>query len=335
MGSGFSMGRYKTRRVEKVIMKNRMLMTLARYLHPRGAVSFWHTRIGPVYYSFEALEDYYIDLSEKNHYKGPYDRDGIPLLDYFGSIGRQYNPCAVAQWGLGAWQQWQRGNGDAESSFRCAVEWLRSNLSVDDKGRGFWWYRFDFDAYGLRAPWASALAQAQGISLLLRAYKVDRDEHDLERARQACAAMLSPIEEGGLLREFEGYTVLEEVVADRPTAILDGIIFAIFGLQDFCFVVDDADARETLERCYRSLALLVPRYDLGYWSRADLYSLDPPMPASIFYHRLHVAQLKVLSKLRENPVFADYAQRWEAMLSSPLNRTRALGKKMAFKFLHY
>jgi hypothetical protein len=219
--------------------------------------------------------------------------------------------------------------------FRRAAEWLRRQLQVDDKGRGFWWYQFDFDAYGLRAPWASALAQAQGISVLMRSYGASGDMRDLECAQKACMAMLTSVKDGGLLFEFDGHTVLEEVVADRPTAILDGMIFAIFGLQDYCFVVDDANARKVLEQCYRSLADLLPRYDLGYWSRADLYSLDPPMPASLFYHRLHIAQLKVLADLRKESVFAEYAGRWERALASPFNRARAFGAKVMFKVFHY
>ena len=38
---------------------------------------------------------------EKADYVGPHDADGIPLLDYHGNIGLQYNPIAISQWGLG------------------------------------------------------------------------------------------------------------------------------------------------------------------------------------------------------------------------------------------
>lgn len=312
-------------------------MTLARYLHPHGAVSFWHTAVGPVRYDYATLDDYYIDLRAKTTYAGPYDPDGIPVLDYFGTIGKQYNPCAVAQWGLGAFQRWKRGNDAASREiFMHAANWLREHVKVDGSGRGFWWYRFDFDAYGLRAPWASALAQAQGISLLLRAYKAAEDESYLVCAKQACAAMLSPVSGGGLLLRNDRYTFLEEVVADRPTAILDGLIFAIFGLQDYCFVVeDDAEARAILEDCVTSIAELLPEYDLGYWSRADLYSKIPPMPASAFYHGLHVAQLAVLSDLTGNLVFSDFAVRWDQARYSVFNRARAFANKVLFKFAHY
>jgi hypothetical protein len=318
-------------------MNNWVVMTLLRYLHPHGAVSFWHTPLGPSVYDFPSLDDYYIDLRAKLGYRGPQDSAGIPMLNYFGPIGIQYNPCAVAQWGLGGYQAWRRdGSAQGEGAFRGAAQWLRDHLEVDTQGRGFWWYRFDFDAYGLRAPWASALAQAQGLALLLRAHRCDGDAGDLTLARQACAAMLSPVAAGGLLLERDGMTLLEEVVADRPTAILDGLIFAVFGLQDYCFAVpDDGPAAEVLGRCVATLKTLLPRYDLGCWSRADLYSEAPPMPASAFYHGLHVAQLTVLAQLTGEAVFADYAERWRDQMARPTNRLRAFASKLAFKFSHY
>ena len=44
-------------------------------------------------------------VAMKFHQKADYDSicdmDGIPMLDYKGAIGPQYNPIAIAQWGLG------------------------------------------------------------------------------------------------------------------------------------------------------------------------------------------------------------------------------------------
>jgi heparosan-N-sulfate-glucuronate 5-epimerase len=312
------------------------LDNISRYLHPRSAVRFWHTRIEPRFYDYPSLNDYYIDLRAKLDYAGPYDAAGIPVLDYFGAIGRQYNPCATAQWTLGAWQGWLLdGRLDAKSAFFLGARWLRDNLHTDQEGRGWWWYRFDFNAYGLRAPWASALAQAQGISALLRADRA-KEPGCREAARAARNALLSPVERGGLLLRHQGLTILEEVVSDRPTAILDGVIFALLGLRDYCFVhPEDDEAAQALGDGLDSLRRLLPRYDLGYWSRADLYSENPPMPASGFYHRLHVAQLWVLYDLTGEAIFAEVAERWEKMAKAPLKRLRALANKVAFKLFHY
>ena len=314
----------------------RFINTLLRYLHPRSAVSFWHTAVGAVRYDYTTLEDYYIDLTAKTAYAGPYDSSGIPILKYFGAIGTQYNPCAVAQLGLGAFQRWQRGDVGSRQLFIRAADWLANNLDVDARDRGFWWYHFDLDAYGLKKPWASALAQAQGISVLLRAHAATGRDYYLQVADRACRGMLSPVEEGGLLLRYDGNTFLEEAVADRPTAILDGLIFAIFGLRDYCLVRrGDVLAKTILEECLSTIERLLPQYDLGYWSRADLYMADPPMPASKFYHGLHVAQLQVLADMTGAASFDQYARRWAEMSMSPFKSAKAFLKKVIFKFTHY
>lgn len=312
-------------------------MILARYLHPRSAVSFWHTTVEPVDYDYDTLNDYYIDFRSKLTYKGPYDFKGIPLLNYFGAVGIQYNPCAIAQWGLGAFQCWKRNDEiNSRTLFFNSANWLLHNLKLNTKGQGFLYYEFDFDAYGLKKPWTSALAQSQAISVLLRAYCETNNENYLTAAKTACAAMLSPVEDGGLLLRDGKNVFLEEVVADRPTAILDGMIFAVFGLRDYCLLnqVDDY-AKKVLEECISTIERLLPKYDLGYWSRADLYAEKPPMPASNFYHGLHIAQLTVLSNITNKPIFDEYSKRWAKMQSSWLNCMNAFFKKVIFKFTQY
>ena len=41
-----------------------------------------------------------------------YDGAGVPMLDYHGAIGLQYNPIAIAQWGLGNYNRFCE-TGDA------------------------------------------------------------------------------------------------------------------------------------------------------------------------------------------------------------------------------
>src|ERR1700733_4209128 len=72
------------------------------YLLPgKSQLTFWHDhpRINPAAAAGE-LGQYYMPFSEKADYIGPYDPSGIPLLNYHGNIGLQYNPIAIAQWGL-------------------------------------------------------------------------------------------------------------------------------------------------------------------------------------------------------------------------------------------
>ena len=46
-------------------------------------------------YTKDKLGPYYMSFHSKANYNGHYDADGIPMLDYYGSIGIQYNPIAI------------------------------------------------------------------------------------------------------------------------------------------------------------------------------------------------------------------------------------------------
>jgi hypothetical protein len=65
-------------------------------------LSFWHDQPSVnENFTVDELGEYYMPFLEKADYAGTFDNKGIPMLDYHGKIGRQYNPIAIAQWGLG------------------------------------------------------------------------------------------------------------------------------------------------------------------------------------------------------------------------------------------
>lgn len=311
-------------------------MNVVRYIKPRSSVYFWHTPVKPIFYNFEKLDDYYIDLKPKAEYAGPFDNNGIPMLDYCGAIGIQYNPCAIAQYGLGAFSRWQKGEENYQKKFLQAVSWLVENSEYDSHGRAWWKYDFDLDAYGVKAPWFSALAQSQAISLLIRAYRFSgENKKHIEMAEAAYEAIQLPVEQGGLLRIENGNYYLEEIVAKRKTAILDGMIFSIFGLQDLYFINHSKSIKKLIDLCLDTIERILPQYHLGYWSRADLYQKHPPMISSLFYHRLHVAQLQVLYAMTGRIQFKIYADKWSTIGNKLSCRIRALINKTYFKIVHY
>src|SRR5438105_15770733 len=76
---------------------------LQAYFGPgKSQLAVWHdTPEANPNADFNALREYYMPFLQKADYAAHYDADGIPMLDYRGQIGLQYNPIAVAQWGLG------------------------------------------------------------------------------------------------------------------------------------------------------------------------------------------------------------------------------------------
>ena len=216
-------------------------------------------------------------FAEKADYHGPYDASGIPQLDYHGHIGLQYNPIAIAQFGLGNYNLWKSG-GDLSrrAKFFLIADWLGSHLEQNAHGLSVWNHHFDWEYRDtLKAPWYSALAQGQGISVLVRAYKESGEARYLEFARQAFASFQQPIENGGVaFTDVAGDLWFEEYIVSPPTHILNGFIWALWGDHDYVLATRDDSAQDLFLRGVRTLVRNLDRYDLGFWS---LYETQVPV----------------------------------------------------------
>jgi heparosan-N-sulfate-glucuronate 5-epimerase len=310
------------------------------YLLPgKSQLTFWHDQ--PQVNSdasFGQLGEYYMPFLEKAGYAGPHDGDGIPLLNYHGNIGLQYNPIAIAQWGLGNFNLFLRSNDAAhQRKFLAAADWLVKHLEANSFGVPVWNHRFDWEyRTPLKAPWYSGLAQGQGISLLVRvAEETGRSEY-LEAAGRAFISFLKPAHEGGIVFTDEHCDIwFEEYIVSPPTHILNGFIWAAWGVYDFFLATKDKAAQESFNRAVETLRRNLDRYDLGFWSLYEQSGTLLPMVASPFYHQLHITQLRLMHRLTGDDMFSQYADRWAAYARSRSKRTRALCYKSAFKLCYY
>lgn len=284
------------------------------------------------------LGEYYMLFAAKADYKGHYDACGIPQLDYHGQIGRQYNPIAIAQYGLGNFNLWRRtADAERKKKFFTIADWLVSNLEQNSHGIFVWNHHFDWEYRDpLKAPWYSALAQGQGISVLVRAHRESGDAHYFEAAQSAFVSFQRPVEQGGVAFTDESRDLwFEEYIVSPPTHILNGFIWALWGIYDYALVTRDPAAEELFARGVRTLLHNLERYDLGFWSLYEQSGTRLPMVASPFYHRLHIVQLRVMHRLTGEEEFARIADRWETYSRNSWNRARALVYKSAFKLCYY
>lgn len=312
------------------------------YLTGRNShLSFWHElpEIN-VDANPQELGPYYMTFSAKANYPGPFDEQGIPLLDYHGQIGRQYNPIAIAQYGLGNYNLYRR-HRDAErrQKFLRVAEWLAGALEKNTAGYAAWHHHFDWEyRTPLRAPWYSGLAQGQGISVLVRAWRDAESTVFRRTADEAFEVFLHDVNEGGVaFRDDAGHLWIEEYVVapDPPTHILNGFIWAMWGIYDYWLATQDSRAEHLFNESVRTLQDCLPNYDSGYWSLYEQSGTRMKMLASPFYHQLHIVQLQVMTILTGDPRFRDFAKRWEAYSSRSWNRKRAVAHKSAFKLLYY
>jgi heparosan-N-sulfate-glucuronate 5-epimerase len=304
----------------------------------------------------QRLGPYYMSFREKADYAGAHDANGIPMLDYRGVIGLQYNPIAIAQWGLANYNRFCE-SADlapdarpedailADATTKAvrlqrtleSADWLAANLEQNLHGLWVWNHHFDWEyRETLRAPWYSGLAQGQGVSLLLRAHAHTGDGKYRQAAEQAFVSLTMPIAAGGVLFEDDENNLwIEEYLVDPPTHILNGFMWALWGVFDFWRASGDASAKQIFVRGAATLLHNLSRFDTGYWSLYEQSGTQMKMLASPFYHRLHIVQLRIMANLAGEPRFAQIADRWEGYTQRRANRSRALVEKSIFKLLHY
>jgi heparosan-N-sulfate-glucuronate 5-epimerase len=312
----------------------------AAYLAPgESQLTFWHEtpQLNPRA-SIGSLGEYYMTFREKAAYTGHHDLAGVPMLDYRGSIGVQYNPIAVAQWGLGNYNQFAAtANLESKRKFLRAADWLCAQLEQNRHGLWVWNHQFDWEYRNLlKAPWYSALAQGQGISLLVRAHQVTGKAMYSEVAGLAFESFRKNTSEGGVcFTDSDGDLWFEEYVVSPPTHILNGCMWATWGVHDYLLATHDHAAVALFERAVQTLLHNLDRYDLGFWSLYELSDTSLPMVASPYYHQLHIVQLRVMHRLTGEEKFVRLADRWENYGRSRSKRTRALCYKSAFKLCYY
>jgi hypothetical protein len=242
--------------------------------------------------------------------------EAVARLDRLTADPRAVNHVSVAQLGLGCWQL-----GWRDAAARVA-DWIAGALDDD----GLLRYGFAMPhTYRLEPGWASATAQGQAASLFVRVGLPDA-------AREAVRPLVS--EPSELVARTEQGPVLQEYPTDPAAHVLNGWIFALWGLYDVARGTGDEVAAEAFEDGAAALAARLPRYELaGRWSRYDLYPHPIAHAASPFYHRLHAEQLRALDDLAPDPAFRNYTERWAASARSYPAVALGVARKVAFRVL--
>jgi len=302
-------------------------------------LTFWHGEPevnGSI--TVDKLGPYYMLFESKANYTAYLDEAGIPQLNYHGTVGLQYNPIAIAQYGLGNYNRIkQTGDDHSYKKFIKAANWLVENLELNEHGIYVWNHYFDWEYRDtLLSPWYSALSQGQGISCLLRAHQLSGEKSYMEAAEKALGSFLVEMNQGGVVhRDSQGYLWLEEVIVYPPTHILNGFLWAIWGLYDYYIYTNEPKAKDLFDQGVKTLIHYLPTYDTGFWSLYEYAGKKMMMLASPFYHSLHIVQLRVMSILTNQEIFETYTDKWKSYQGNFLNRYYSLMYKVIFKIFYY
>ena len=252
------------------------------------------------------MDGKYVRAVESGLYSTPpFDENGIPMVDYKREINKQYNPYSISQFALENWELFlQTGNQKHLDTFLKQANWL-----VENQEEGKWYNHFEVKRRGLKNPWVSCIAQGAGISVLLRAWQIKEDEGYLRAAEKAFGIFKIPIDRGGISYKNGTGTWFEEYPnPSAPSHVMNGHIWALFGIWDMYRVTHDADALRLFKEGVLALKTDISKYDTGFWV---LYDQQFRAFLSSLYINSEINQLKVMHALTEDSIFSDYAKKWE------------------------
>jgi len=279
----------------------------------------------------DRLERYYLDFSSKIPYPGVFSNEGIPLYSF---QGRELiiHPTVVTQYAFGLYEKLYLNNfkdDDLKNKFLRMARWIYHN-SADVKGGKGWLINIEYNPeYRLVNPWISAMAQGQAISVLTRASQLLEDEKYVWQAEMALGPFNFEVKDGGLINYFNSIPVYEECpTPHKPMVVLNGFIFALFGLYDLILLNGNETAKQLFTQGIDSLLRILPYFDVKNWTRYYLFDYPNKYYSSYTYHILVTQQLKALYYLTDDLNILKYYEKWDLYSKSYKNRTRALIKKL-------
>lgn len=243
---------------------------------------------------------------------GPLDASGIPMFDpRLSGINESicYHPTVIIQYGLAKYNRWVQTSLDSDyDDFSLCCEWLIKNVASSPNAKFSAWYiPFDHIKLKIKAPWISALTQAQGLSLLLRYYEQNTDKKLKAILQKIAHAFLFSLEEGGVTSKIGEFFFLQEAGSIR---ILNGCLSALIGLYEYLELFEDKEITEVFDGTVSYLEKHLDDYDLEFWS---LYSTGVRYNITDkHYHSTHVRQLNYLGNILKNEIFLKCATKWDS-----------------------
>jgi hypothetical protein len=245
--------------------------------------------------------------------------------------GRPMNhPVAQAQYGLQLINTYRRTH-DAWF-LNLAARQAQRLVDTHVESRGAWWfpYRFDFPlssglASVMHAPWYSAMAQGQALSLFVRLADATGQSRWRDDADEAFASLrlgYSATEPWATWRDTHGMLWLEEYPGTTTATsgrVLNGHLYATYGVWEYWRLTHSAVAASL----FNAALATARRYVLTGFRNpgwASSYALRGDVPSEK-YHGIHVNELLHMHALAGDPVFAEMAETLHDDFSAPIQES--------------
>lgn len=168
------------------------------------------------------------------------------------------------------------GSSAISKSRATALSWLITNADpVPGSNALMWHYKFpnaynDVSTQGLK-QWSSAFGQAAVLRAFNKAYQDSRDPKYRLYALRAASAYQLPVANGGFkVPVSQDAWFYEEMPVTPLPFILNGHLVSTVALLETYKLYRDPTVLMMAKKGLNAAKLMLPRYDLGYWSRYDL-----------------------------------------------------------------
>ena len=264
-------------------------------------------------------------LVEEKRFYSPKDCSGIPVRCY-EKFGIQYNPTRVSAYALAHFNRYYTGCEESREPFLKMADWFLGQRS----GR----FEYSFDLGELKAPWISAMAQGEALSVLTRAHGMEPERGYLDHAILAAKPLYTNIEDGGVRSKVNGLCeFLEEYPQENSPHTLNGFLYTLVGILDLVDTSPSLAEQLGLGSLLDTLSQNWRLWDLGCWSAYDLHV----SPAgywnftTINYHQIHIVLMKYIGEVTGRRELVECSAIWQSYMKCLPNRIKALNGKVKYR----
>ncbi|MEP7169890.1 MAG: D-glucuronyl C5-epimerase family protein, partial [Bacteroidota bacterium] len=209
-------------------------------------------------------ELYNQDQWEKNTSRS-FDSLGVHLTK------KNYHPVNACHYAIFCYDEYKSSQNDKfKKAFLAQVSYLRDSTKYMDFDCDKVGYPYNTTFHDLKAPWYSALAQGEVISVLIRYYAMTKDKSVLPLIVKVRNFMVYPQQKGGCSNITpEGYEWLEEYPNSKQEAqVLNGFFICVISLGEYAKLFpSDTAATNLFNRCIEACKSSIKFYDTGSWIR--------------------------------------------------------------------
>ena len=245
------------------------------------------------------------------------DDDGAPILMYRNRYPI-YHPVFLAQYGLSGLEMYRTTDDEAYLELARRIAKKLQQIAYKQDGKMWFPYTFNFNlhSYGdqvMYAPWYSAMAQGQALSLFIALHEIEADDELLDASHRVFRTLLPETdleaEPWCTCVSTEGLLWLEEYPSDPPAYTLNGMIFAIYGVYDYYQATGSEEAESVLRGSIETIRRTIPRFRIE--DDYSHYCLKHPQINTRDYHMVHIEQLEFLGHITDAPEFQAMADHFK------------------------